>query len=100
MLTLAVLGHFDTFLDGWVGEEKIKNKDQLSPAGTEVEAELGNNIEFSLARTNIRETIIMWRRNFQSIFDHIKGYAKFDVAKKLNAKLRQLSMSQSYCLKC
>ena len=45
-LSLAVFGHFDTFPDGWVGGwvggEKIKNKDQLSLAGTEVEAELGN----------------------------------------------------------
>ena len=46
LLTLAVWGHFDTFpdgwLDGWLGGEKVKNKDQLSLAGTEVEAELGN----------------------------------------------------------
>ena len=35
-LSLAVFAHFDTFPDGWVGGwvggEKIKNKDQLSLA--------------------------------------------------------------------
>ena len=31
-LSLAVFGHFDTFPDGWLGGEKIKNKDQLSLA--------------------------------------------------------------------
>ena len=32
LLSLAVFGHFNTFPDGWVGGEKIKNKDQLSLA--------------------------------------------------------------------
>ena len=31
-LSLAVFAHFDTFPDGWVVGEKIKNKDQLSLA--------------------------------------------------------------------
>ena len=31
-LSLAVFGHFDTFPDGWVVGDKIKNKDQLSLA--------------------------------------------------------------------
>ena len=43
-LRLVVFGHFYTFPDGWVGGKKIKNKDQLSLAGTEVEAELGKTL--------------------------------------------------------
>ena len=45
LLTLAVLGHLDTFPDGWLGREKIKIKDKVSLAGTEVEAKLGKNTE-------------------------------------------------------
>jgi len=45
-LCLALLGHFDTFPDGWwvVGGGKIKDKDQLSLAEAWVEAELGNQL--------------------------------------------------------
>ena len=31
-LCLAIFGHFDTIPDGWLGWEKIKNKDQISLA--------------------------------------------------------------------
>ena len=46
---MAEFDHFDTF-PGWVGVGgwgKIEIKDQLSPAETEVRAELGNKVNLS-----------------------------------------------------
>ena len=40
-------------MDGWLGGEKVKNKDQLSLAGTEVEAELGNKQQITNDRQEI-----------------------------------------------
>ena len=56
LLSLAVSCHFDTFSDGFVGGRlgggKIKNKDHLSLADAEVEAEFGKNEKKNLAYTS------------------------------------------------
>ena len=46
LVNLVVVSVFTTILGGWV-VRKIKNKDQLSPAGAEIGAELGNRAIYS-----------------------------------------------------